>query len=326
MHAAVVESYNEPPVLQEMPEPKRRSGQALVKVTAATLNPVELSVASGRFYLGPPMLPYVAGMEGAGVVLEGETLQAGQRIRFFQDQAAYGETGAMAELTAVDEAKAVEVPDAVPDALAAALGVSAVAGWLSVEWRGALRPGEKVLVLGASGAVGQVAVQAAKLLGAGRVVAAGRHPDALRRAQALGADATVQIAADATPEKLAEAFREAADGPLDLVVDPLWGLPALGACLAAAQGGRIVNLGQSAGAEVPFPSGLLRGKMLTLTGYANFFVPAPIMGAACRRMLRHAAEGRLTADYEVIPLTEVAVAWRLQATSPHRKLILDPSR
>ena len=175
--------------------------------------------------------------------------------------------GALAELLSVPEDVVVPLPDDCDPALAGALGIAGLAGWLPVAVRAPVQEGETVLVLGATGTVGLVALQGARILGAGRVVAAGRRPEALERARRLGADAVVSLEED----DLAEALREACggEGP-SLVVDPLWGEPVVAAAHAAAPGARIVHIGQSAGAEAPLVSADVRGKELNILGFSNF--------------------------------------------------------
>ncbi|HEV2076198.1 MAG TPA: zinc-binding dehydrogenase, partial [Thermoleophilaceae bacterium] len=203
-------------------------------------------------------------------------------------------------------------------------GIAGLAAWLPLEWRARLQEGETVLVLGASGAVGQVAIQAARILGAGTVVAAARSGDGLERARVLGADATVRIEDAVQPEELAEAIVEAADGPIDVTVDPLWGEPAVAAAHAAAECGRIVQVGQSAGARAELPSAPVRGKLLAVLGHTNLKAPREVVADAYRRMTGHAAEGRLEVEHEVLPLDRVAEAWERQTAFPHRKLVLAP--
>ena len=115
------------------------------------------------------------------------------------------------------------VPDGVDDALAACLGVAGLAAWPLLEWRARLRPGERVLILGASGAAGQIAVQAAKLLGAGRVVAAARSEEGRSRALELGADAAVDLSGDGSPEEKAHAVRGRGGRRRPGGARPLWG-------------------------------------------------------------------------------------------------------
>jgi NADPH2:quinone reductase len=316
MKGAVVEQLGTLPVHQNVDEPSRGRGQTLIEVSAAPVNPIDLSTAAGTYPGGSPDTPYVTGREGVGRVLESDTLAEGTRV--------YGAgLGFMAERVAANDDELVEVRDAgVEDALAACFGVAGLAAWLSVEWRGDLREGETVLVLGASGAVGLIAVQAAKLLGAGRVVAAARSDKGLQRAQELGADATVKLG---DQDDLAEALSEACHGQLDLVIDPLWGEPAAAALKATSFGGRLVQLGQSAGPEATITSGSIRTKLVSILGHTNFAAPAEVRNDAFLRMVRHASAGELTVDYEVLPLEQVAEAWERQKASPNLKLVLSPS-
>ena len=317
MRAAVIERYGEPPVVREMPRPQPHDGAVSIKVTAAPLNPVDLSIANRRFYGASPPTPYVPGREGVGRVAGGTGHSPGTSVYFEVD----GAHGSFAEESTTAAALLAPIPNGVSDAVAACLGIPALAAWLGLEWRGQLRPGETVLVLGASGVLGMIAVQAAKVLGAGRVVAAARSRDGLRRATELGADATVELTDD---EGLSEQFSHAAADSLDLVIDPLWGPPGLAALRALRVGGRLVQLGQSAGPEVTVASSVVRGRQLTILGHTNFAVPWDIKAKAFLTMAGHAAAGRLQVDYETLPLEQAPEAWRRQATSPGRKLILVP--
>jgi len=315
MKAAVLEEIGGTPVCRDFDEPQRGPGQSLIEVTAAPLNPVDLWIASGKHHAGAPPVPSVIGREAAGRVLESDTIEEGTRV-----YAPVGSAGMAERLVAPDD-ELLELPDGVEDALAACLGVAGLAAWLALDWRGNLQDGETVLVLGASGAVGAIAVQGAKLLGAGRVVAAARSEAGLERAQQLGADATVHLDGDGD---LAEALSEACDGQLDLTIDPLWGEPAAAAIQASSFGARLVQIGQSASPESTITSGAVRGKTLSILGHSNPAVPADVRQDAYRQMLRHAAAGELTVDYELLPLAQVADAWERQAASPGRKLVLAP--
>ncbi len=164
MRAAVLEVHGQPPSAGEFAEPEAGEEQAVVEVLAAGLNPVDLAIASGAFYgRAPP--PSVVGREGVA------RLPDGTRAYFESAVAPYG---SMAERAPIELAAAIPLPEGLDEGLACAIGIAGLAAWLSLEHRAGLRPGETVLVLGASGVVGQVAVQAARLQGAARVVGAAR--------------------------------------------------------------------------------------------------------------------------------------------------------
>ncbi|TMK69675.1 MAG: zinc-binding dehydrogenase [Actinobacteria bacterium] len=318
MRAAVVREVGAVPEVGELPGPTPGDGEALVEVRAAALNPIDIAIASGRFYAGPPHVPYAPGREGVGLVLESGTLAPGTRVRFERDTG-YGANGSLAELIVVDEDALVPLPDDAEDTVAAALGIAGLAAWLALG-KAELEQGETVLVLGATGAVGQVAVQGAKLLGAGTVVAAARNADALERTRQLGADAVVPLG----DGELADAFKSAAGGEVDAVIDPLWGEPAVAALGALRIGGRLVHLGTSAGLEANVPSASLRGKNVRIIGHSNLTTPHDVKTRAFRELLDHVIAGRIRVDVDVFPLERVADAWREQAASPHRKIVVTP--
>ncbi len=312
MRAAVLSAYGEVPALGEFDLPTTGDGQEIVDVEVAGLNPIDISLASGTFYAGPPPLPYVVGREGVG------RTAAGTRAYF---DGPVPPSGSIAVQALVTSSSLLPVPDDVDAGLAVACGIAGLAAWLALEWRAELRPGETVLVLGASGTVGRIAVQAAKLLGAGRVVAAARDADTLEVATADGADATVKL--DGVDD-LAGALRDACEGGPNVTIDPLWGAPAAAAVDAAAFGARHIQLGQSAGATAELSAGSVRGKLLSILGHANFVTPAEVRADAYTRMVRHAAAGEIRIEVERIPLGGVAGAWARQQDGPRRKLVLEP--
>jgi NADPH:quinone reductase-like Zn-dependent oxidoreductase len=319
MRAAVVQEIGGVPEVGELPDPTPSNAEALVQVRAAALNPIDIAIASGRFYAGPPHVPYAPGREGVGIVLESRAVPSGTRVRFERDTG-YGANGSLAERIAVDEAALVPLPDEAEDSVAAALGIAGLAAWLALE-KAELQRGETVLVLGATGAVGQVAVQGAKLLGARTVVAAARNADALERTRQLGADAVVPLG----DGDLAEAFTSAAGAEIDAVIDPLWGKPAVEALASLRVGGRLVHLGTSAALEAHVPSAPLRGKNVRIIGHSNLTTPHETKTRAYRDLLDHVTAGRIHVDVDVFPLERVADAWREQAASPHRKIVVRPS-
>lgn len=307
MRAAVLTSYDAPPVASEFDEPDAIAGCSLVDVSAAGINPIDLVTAAGKLPEKPP-LPSIAGREGVGTI-------GGRRVYFDLSAPPFG---SLAERTVVPDERVIDVPDGVSDELAVCFGIAGLAAWLGLDWRGGLTAGETVLVLGASGVVGRIAVQAARLLGARRVVAAARSVDELAD---LGADAVVDLR---DTDDLADRFRAAAEGPLDLVLDPIWGEAAVASLSALRPRGRMVQIGNASGVATSMPAGVLRTGAKSLLGHANFAAPQEAKAEAFQTMCRHGAAGELSVPVELVPLDAVADAWERQAGGPHRKLVLLP--
>ncbi|MGC4110125.1 MAG: hypothetical protein QM747_06815 [Nocardioides sp.] len=184
-------------------------------MSAAPVVPLDLLCASGTSYFGVPATPYVPGGQGVGVVESSDTIAAGTRVWFFATAGMQPGDGSLAEHCAVPDAAVVPLAPEVPDELAAALGLSGVAAWMALSWRARLQPGERALILGGGGAVGQVATGVARVLGASAVVAMAR-PQSVERASAAGADVVVPLTGDA--EELAASLAE--HGPFDVVSTP----------------------------------------------------------------------------------------------------------
>ena len=312
MRAALVREVGAVAEVGDVAEP---AGET-IEVLAASINPIDLAVSRGILATGHPELPYVPGCEAVGRTADGRLvwISGGSLGRTSQ--------GAIAERASVGDSHVIDVPDGADPALAAGLGIAGMAGWLPLAWRAPLRGGENVLVLGATGSVGFVAVQTAKLLGAARVVAAGRSAAGLERATQHGADATLRLD---EVDDLVAAFKDAfgGEGP-SYVFDPLWGEPAAAAVQAAVPHATIVNLGQSAGATSELASAAVRFKNLSILGHTNFLVPPDELAMQYRRLVSHAVAGDIRLDVERVPLDSVADAWRRQAEGAGTKLVVVP--
>src|SRR5258707_4919647 len=225
MRAAVLHGHGRPPEYGRPPVPRRAAGQALIRVSAAPVSPLDLLLASGTSYFGAPTLPYVPGTQGVGVIEQADTLTPGQRVWFSGSAGLAPGDGPLAELCVVDENGVVPLPETVSDDLVAALGLSAIAAWMALTWRGGMRAGEHVLVLGASGTVGQAGIQVARLHGAGRVIGACRAALGRQRAADPRAD-TVADLSGGRPAAVANRSPHAHADRLDPVPDPGWGGPA----------------------------------------------------------------------------------------------------
>jgi NADPH:quinone reductase-like Zn-dependent oxidoreductase len=284
-------------------------GRSIVRVTAAPIVPLDLLCASGTSYFGPPALPYVPGVQGVGVVEESSAVPAGTRVFFATSAGMTAGDGSFAERAAVPDEDLVPLDVPVLDAAVAAIGLSGVAGWMTLTWRARMQPGEQVLVLGGGGAVGQVAIGAARVLGAARVVAVVRSDASRERALAAGADEVVALSSDVD-----ELTARLGEPSYDVVIDPVFGTAATAASRVLAPGGRLVNLGGSSGDEAVFSSAVLRSKSASVLGYTNNALTTDQRRDALTAVLNHAASGAITVAYETVRLADIGSAWHRQST------------
>jgi NADPH:quinone reductase-like Zn-dependent oxidoreductase len=315
MRAAVIHTLGEAPSYAEHPDPTPGPGQSLVQVTAAPIVPLDQLCASGTSYFGAPPTPYVPGVQGVGVVRQSDRLAPGTPVWFATSAGMSAGDGSLAELCTVPDDDLVAISVDVDDAMVAALGLSAVAAWSVLNGPGTLAIGGQVLVLGGGSVVGQVAIQLAHRYGARRVVAAARSAHARELAAQAGADAVVVLPDSGSPHDpaavtaLAEAMAEAGDGPYDVVIDPLCGLPATAAAGLLGRAGRLVNLGSSAGPVAVWDSASLRSRSAAVIGYTNNALSVEQRRAALEAVLGHAAAGTVSVRHESVPLSQVAGAW-----------------
>ncbi len=319
MDAAVLHTLGKPPRCEQFPEPIAGDGEVIVHVHAASLKPIDKQLASGAHYASPRQLPIVCGSDGVG------HLSDGQRVFFGGTRAPYG---AMALRTVVRRAFCFPVPEGVDDETAAALPNPGVSAWLSLAVRAKLAPGENVLILGATGVAGKLAVRIAKLLGAGRVVAAGRNQQVLSTLHQFGADAIIHL--DAPAKELGEAFvREAGDSGFQVVIDYVWGQPAEAFLAAITRKEfavitpevRLVQVGESAGPTISLAAAVLRSTPLTILGTAGI-PPRKILVDALQQVMDHAASGELRIETEPVPLADIENAW--QRDRQRRRLVVNP--
>lgn len=319
MYAAVLHTIGTAPRYEEFPEPvlSNKDDDAIVHVHAASLKPVDKQLASGSHYASRLELPCVCGSDGVG------HLDDGQRVFFGGPRAPHG---AMAQRTVVPRAFTFPVPEGVDDDSVAALPNPGVSAWLSLAYRAKLVRGENVLILGATGVTGKLAVQIARLLGAARVVAAGRNEQALSTLHGLGADATISLS---LPEnELNEAFlREAGQSGYQVVIDYVWGRPAESFLAAITRREfaviksetRFVQVGESAAPTITLPAAVLRSTAITILGTAGI-PPRNILFEAFQQVMAHAAKGELQIDTEQIPLADIENAW--QRDQAGRRLVI----
>ena len=264
MNAAVVHSFDSPPRYTSFVDPVPAEGEQLVTVTAAGLHPIVKALAKGTHYGSSGELPFVAGVDGVG------KLEDGTRVYFGGARSPFG---TFSELSLASSAMCLPLPEGIDDVTAAGIANPAMSSSAALTVRAKFVAGESVLILGATGVAGQLAIQIAKRLGARRVIAAGRNPQALEKLKSLGADAVVSL--DQDQAALVSAYRaEIAEAGIDVVLDYVWGNPAEIVLQAIAQKGlrkaaariRFVQIGDSAGKAISLTAATLRSSGLELLG------------------------------------------------------------
>ena len=311
MRAAVIRRSGATPALEEFADPQPGPGLSVGTLVAAALNPLDVLIVNDQIPFRRLQPPYVAGYEA--VVQLGD----GTRCYLAGPPAPYG---TLAELVPVPDSAGFGVPADVDPGLAAALGVAGLVGWVALDYRGRLQTGETVLVLGAGGSAGQLAVQSARILGAGRVVGAARGK-ALEQAADHGADAVVDLADN---QGIDAGLAAAAPGGYDVIVDFLWGAPAPYAINHANVGARYIQVGSSAGPTSTITAAAIRNKLLTLVGQGTVGTPAEVRRSAYAQLMRHASDGKFTLNLERTRLGDISRTWEHLKTGPPRKLVVTP--
>ena len=318
MRAAVVTSFGTPPACRDFPVPTPRAAdEVLVDVIASGLHPRVRSQADGSHYTSTGDLPLVPGIDGVGRAPDGS-------LRYF----VLPDTtmGAMAEQTVVDLRRSVVLPgDGDPVLIAAAMN-PAMSSWVALRQRVRFQAGQNVLVLGATGNAGQLAVQVAKLFGAGQIIAAGRDAGKLAALPALGATGTVLLDADsdAVARRLGQAAAE-----VDVVIDYLWGEPTAAAMTAVvtdradrARPLTWIEIGSIAGPVAAIPSAALRAARLQIVGSGQGSVPTRDILAELPGLAAEITSGSFRIDARPVPLADVETAWK--DTGSDQRIVITP--
>lgn len=318
MKAAVLYEVGQSPVYADFPSPiPRDEQQILISVKTASIKQLDLLKAAGKHYTQYDHLPTVVGVDGVGV------LEGGQRVF------SMGLSGMLAEQALVAANRWVVVPDGLDDAVAAALPNALIGADTAMTYRSQLKAGDTVLINGATGTTGRLAVQLAKYHGAAAVIATGRSPAALEQLKSLGADETISLQQpdEAVIKQLQESYRRR---PYTIVLDYLWGHPIelIFAALNAVkpqQPVRVVTIGEMAGATASLASGTLRSNTIEVLGSGiGSVTPQQLDEYTQQRlpaMFQLAAEGKLSMDLELIELADVGKAWERAATSSKRLVV-----
>lgn len=309
MKAAVLHHFGETPRYEDFMEPVPNDDEVLIRVKAVPLENVDKMMAEGAHFASRQFLsrlPAVVGFDGIGELPDGKLVGfGGTRAPF----------GAMAEWTVVPKTNTVPVPDDVDAVTAAALPASALTSLFPLKWGVRLQPGETVLVNGATGVSGKLAVQIARLLGAGRVVGTGRNAESMNRVLELGADAVIDL--KQSDERLAEAFKKEAGDGYDVILDFLWGHPTevlINSLIPdqlrfAQKRVRLVQIGEKAGSNISLSASAIRTSGLEICGGAAGLTPEA-MNEATHQVWAWWRAGQLRMDIEVVPLRDIERVWR----------------
>lgn len=321
MHAAVVSSFDTAPRFATWPEPAAtHPDELVVDVLAAGLHPRVRSQADGSHYTATSELPIVPGVDGVGRDADGQ-------LRYFllEDTA----LGSMAERTVIDRRRSIVLPDDTRESDAPAIAAAmnpAMSSWVALRQRIDPRPGQRVLVLGATGSAGRMAVRIATLFGASEIVAAGRDPERLAALPALGATSTVSLVGD--PDAVAARLGAAA-ADVDVVLDYVWGATTAAAMVAVVTArtdrGRPltwIEIGSVGGSTATIPSAALRAARLQIVGSGQGSVPTGQFLAELPEIAGAVVRGDLAVDAETVPLADVERAWSAAATD--RRIVLVP--
>jgi NADPH:quinone reductase-like Zn-dependent oxidoreductase len=313
MKAAVISSFGTPPSFQDFKEPEAGDGETIITVEAAALSPIVKALAAGKHYASGPTAGFVPGVDGVGIDAEGK------RVYFLFPKAPFG---SMAEQSLAFRAMTTPVPDGLAADRAAAIVTGALASWVAFTRRARLVKGETVLITGATGSSGSMAVQTARHLGASKIIAVGRDKSKLDR---LDADVKIPLREDADI-----ALRDQFDQGVNVVLDFVWGEPA-GRVLRAATGNRgsrtgeprlrYVQLGTMAGDEIPIRGDMLRSSGLELMGSGIGSLAVTDLLAGAGEVLAAAREAGFDTPFESVALSAIAEAWNGSADT---RYILKP--
>ncbi|MGV9383307.1 quinone oxidoreductase family protein [Nonomuraea sp. NPDC003707] len=319
MKAAVLHEAGGIPRYEDFPDPVAGDGEVIIDVKAVAVENVDKAIAAGTHYASEKYigrLPVIPAFDGIGALPDGTLVGFGNiRLPY----------GALAEKAVVPQGSYMPIPDGIDPAVVAVMASAVTA--MSMKTAAGFVPGETVLVQGATGVAGRLAVKVARLLGAGRIVATGRDDNQLREVQAIGADTVINTAV--SDEALAQAYLDARGDGYDVVVDYLWGRPSeillralVPRSFAFGKPTRVVQIGESAGTEVAIAGSSLRTSGVEIYGAAKG-LDRQTMDEVYQQVVTWTRSGELTFEVEKVPLSDIATAWQ-RTDLKGRRLVVMP--
>ena len=316
MKAAVVWEAGKSPIYSEYEEPTPHEDEVLIHVTASALTNFTKVRAAGKHFSFAARPPFIVGIDGVG------RLADGRRIYFLFPRVPFG---GMAERTVVQSSHCIPVPEGMADITVAAIADPGMAAWAALETRAKLVAGETVLVNGATGSAGKVAVQIAKYLGAKKVIATGRNRESLHALRSMGADVLIPLDQDGKAQL--DELRNQFEQRIDVVLDYLWGASAEQILTAASAGKgtipvRFVQIGTTSAPDITLPGLVLRSSALQImgSGIGNIALEEIIM--ILSKLMQAASEVGFEIETRVLPLSRIEEAWAAESGS--RRIVMTP--
>jgi NADPH:quinone reductase-like Zn-dependent oxidoreductase len=307
MKAAVINGFGEVPQYTDFPDPVPAEGEVLIDIKACVLENFDKGTASGKHYSSKtlfPQFPAIVGKGGIGTTADGKIVGFGGLTPPY---------GAYAEKAVAKHF--ATIPEGIDPAKAAAMPSATLTSFLSLKHAAKLQPGETVLVNGATGVSGRIAIQVAKMLGAGKVIATGRNEASLALLPKLGAEVVIDL--KQSDEEVARAFAEAdSESNIDVVVDFIWGRPAelLINTFTPKEAGfakrrvRYLQIGEKAGSHISLHGSALRTSGLELLGIGK--VTMETVQEEMKQVWSWIAEDKIYMEIERVPLANIAEAWQ----------------
>jgi NADPH:quinone reductase-like Zn-dependent oxidoreductase len=307
MKAMVVEDFKKVPTWVDFANPIGSQTESVIHVSAAALTNLTKAQVNGTHYSSVAAFPFVAGAEGVG------RLPNGKRVYFCNPSKPFG---ALAEQTLVRHNLCVPLPDDLDDATAAALANPAMSSWAALIYRAKIAKGETVLINGATGISGQLAIPIARHLGADKIIVTGRNPEILEKLKANGADEVISLTQSS--DKLVRVLKAAfAEHKVSIVLDYLWGESAEAILAAISSNGakhlehniRYVQIGSISGTSVKFPAAVLRSVPIELMGSGIGSVALSDLLKSIEGALNVAKPLGLSIDMECVPMSLAPTIW-----------------
>jgi NADPH:quinone reductase-like Zn-dependent oxidoreductase len=311
MKAAIIRAAGNKPTYGEFDAPIPAPGTEIISVSASALSQFSKSRSSGSHYSSDAKFPVIAGADGVGVTTDG------RRVYFVLPVAPYG---ALAEQAIVRPRLTVPIPDDLNDVTAAAIANPGMSAWAALVERAVLKSGETVLINGATGSAGRLAVQIAKHLGAGKVIATGRNEAELENLKPIGADVIVPFHLGLLhpngSKQYEKALKTVISAGVNVVLDYLWGksartvMAAIVRTIEDATPVRFVHVGGASGEDsIDLPGAALRSSSIQLMGSGLKSVPLEKLLSAIENVFAITKAAGLQIATRTIPLSSIEEAW-----------------